>query len=483
VDAIDEDGVMMTPDNAEYKFHSHRGISQRTFEFYGVYTEFVEGEPTKIGFKYPNDAIKFREFSEKKFYSQGPMSEAGLFGKDKFDPGSKKSITITEGEYDALSVYEISNGNTAAVSVRSGSSARLDCTRDWDYINSFSRIILAFDADEVGQRAAKEVASLFDFQRVYHVTLNRHKDANAYLQAEEASDFYDAWAAAKRYAPDNIISTLAEFEESLKEAKEDILATYPFKQLQEKLYGLHAGEVIVFKGMEGIGKTEIFRAIEHHILSTTKHNVGILHLEEDNGETVKALAGYELQQPCGLPDSNVSNSEILKAVAKLAGPNEDRIHIHSSFDVEDEGGILDNIRFLVSASKCKFIFLDHISWLATGNETDDDERKKLDRISQKLKLLAKELRFCLIMISHVNDEGKTRGSRNITKVANTVIHLDRDVTSSDTPLRLSTFLTVEKARLRGAQTGKAGAVILDTSTFTLRDTKVEDDIKVPRLAS
>ena len=472
----------MEPDNAEYKFHPHRGISQRTFEFYGVYTQLVEGEPTKVGFKYPNDSIKFREFNEKKFYSQGPMSEAGLFGKDKFDPGSKKSITITEGEYDALSTYEITNGNTAAVSVRSGSSAKVDCTRDWEYINSFGRIIIAFDSDEVGQKSAREVASLFDFQKVYHVSLNRHKDANAYLEAGEASEFYEAWNAAKRYSPDNIISTIAEFKESLKESHEDELGTYPFKELQERLYGLHAGEVVVFKGPEGIGKTEIFRAIEHHLLTTTNHNIGILHLEEDNGTTVKSLAGYELQSPCVLPDSTVSDEDIIRAISKLAGPNEDRIHIHSSFDVEDESGIMDNIRFLVSASRCKFVFLDHISWLATGNETDEDERKKLDRISQRLKLLAKELRFCLCMISHVNDEGKTRGSRNITKVANTVIDLSRDITSDDEDTRLSTFLTVEKARL-GGRTGKAGIVKFDTRTYTLKDVSSTNGttIKVPRL--
>jgi hypothetical protein len=94
--------------------------------------------------------------------------------------------------------------------------------------------------------------------------------------------------------------------------------------------------------------------------------------------------------------------------------------------------------------------LDHISWLATGTD-DEDERRKLDRVSQKLKLLAKELRFCLVMISHVNDDGKTRGSRNISKVANTVISLERDILGESQ----STFFIVEKARL-GGRAGRAG---------------------------
>ena len=80
--------------------------------------------------------------------------------------------------------------------------------------------------------------------------------------------------------------------------------------------------------------------------------------------------------------------------------------------------------------------------MATGQEDDEDERRKLDRISQKLKLLAKELRICIIEVSHVNDNGQTRGSRNITKVASTVIHVERNVLEEDAP----TEFTIEKNR-------------------------------------
>lgn len=478
-DGETSDLTIEEPKNATYEFHPHRSISRQTFEFYNVHTQFVDGEPTKVGFIYPNNAVKFRTFKEKEFHSVGPMAEAGLFGVNFFDIGSKQSITITEGEYDALAVYEICHGNTAAVSVRSASSAKRDCTRDYDYINSFSKIILAFDNDEPGQSAARSVASLFDFNKVYHVKLNRHKDANAYLEAGEAEEFYEAWKNARRYSPDNIMSTFAEFARSLKQTKEDRLATYPHEGLQNALYGLYRGDSIVFKGDEGIGKTEIFRLLEHHILKTTNCNIGILHLEEDNGTTVKALAGYELKSPTVLPDSTYSDEDIIGAIRKLTKDDERRIHIHSSFDVEDENAILDNIRYLVSAAGCDFIFLDHISWLATGQD-DDDERKKLDRISQRLKLLAKELRFCLIMISHVNDNGKTRGSRNITKVANTVIHLHRDLTADSEIERNTTHLVVEKARL-GGNTGPAGSLVFDKSTYTLREVEKVDAIRVPNL--
>lgn len=470
------DGELMAePENATYKIFGHRGISPATFEFYNVWTQFVDDQPTKVGFVYPNKAVKFRSVNEKVFISEGPMEAAGCFGSDKFDPGSRESITLVEGEYDALAAYEALRGQSAVVSIRSASTAKKSATIDYEYINSFGKIILCFDNDGPGETAARTVASLFDFGKVYHVRLTRHKDANAYLEAGEADEFVSAWKAAKRYAPEGIISTMDEFAQSLKKAREDIIGTYPFAGLQERLYGLARGEFAVFKGLEGIGKTEVFRALEHHLLTTTKSNIGIIHLEEDNGTTLRALAGYHMSVPAVLPDSGVSDDDVLRSIADLGGTDA-RISIHSSFDLDDDQAIIDNIRFLVSAAGCDFIFLDHISWLAMGND-EEDERRKLDRIAQKSKLLAKELGFWLGTISHVNDNGQTRGSRYITKVANTVVDLSRNIRADD----LNLYFVIEKARL-GGRTGPAGYAVFDRETGKLREPNAEDTIKIPSLS-
>lgn len=437
----------------EYDIVGHRGISRKTFEFYGVKTKFLDGEPSEVGFPYGQHGMKIRDLHVKKnMKCVGGFSEAGLFGQERFDPGSKDSITIFEGEFDAMAGYEMLKGKSACVSIKSGAgSALLDCRKQWDYINSFAKIYLCFDNDEQGINATKSLQGLFDFQKVYHVKFHSRKDANEFLENSDSDAFWKTWHSAKRFTPDNIISSFSEIESALDISTEDHLADYPFPELNSKLYGLHAGEVVVVKAQEGVGKTEFFRALEYSIVKNTKHPIGVIHLEEDNGTTIKAIAGYELEVPAVLPDCGLSKQDILSAYKKAVQDDEGRIHIHSSFDVEDESAFLGNIRFLVSAAGCRIIFLDHISWLATGL-ADEDERKKLDRVSQKLKLLAKELRFCLVMISHVNDDGKTRGSRNISKVANTVISLDRDILNED----MTTYFLIEKARL-GGRTGKAGS--------------------------
>lgn len=463
------------------RYLSHRGISEATMRYYGVKTKFLDDIPFEIGFRYPSGSLKIRSFEGKVFRTEGPMKEPGLFGKDKFDPGSKESITICEGEFDALSITEATRFRTAGVSVRSGviGQAMKDCIADRDYINSFKRIILCFDNDDTGQRAAREISSLFDFNKLYNVKFTKYKDANDYFQADEVDSLIRVWENAKRYSPDNIISSFSDVSASLKDSREDMIGTYPFNKLQDALYGLHKGEVIVFKGMSGIGKTEVFRAMEHHLLKTTKANIGIIHMEEDNGTTVKAIAGYELGIPATLPDIGISNEDILEGYRRAVGGNDSRVHLYSSFEMEDENVILDNIRFLATAADCQFIFLDHITWLATGMK-QEDERLKLDRLSQKLKLLAKELRFCLIMISHTNDDGRTRGSRNIENVANTMVHLERDKKSADSLDRRITSFMIEKARL-GGHTGPAGIAILDLFTGILRNTTEQDFIRTPDL--
>jgi twinkle protein len=454
----------------KFEYYPNNGLSLNTLKFYKVLTKFIDSKPAATGYEYPNGAIKLRRIGATKgnrFTSVGPMTEATLFGKDKFDPGSRQSITITEGEKDALSIYQVTGGTTAAVSVRNAATAVGDCKKEYDYINSFDKIIICLDNDDAGKSAAKEVASLFDFKKVYNVKLIKYKDANEYLDANDDKELFNAWRGASKYTPDNIISSFNDIEKSLEESKDDLITDYPFSQLNEMLWGLFKGEVIVVKGDEGIGKTEIFRAIEYHVLKTTNIPIGIIHLEEDNATTVKAIATYELRQPIIIPDSVVSKTDVMEAYKKAVKGSEDRVYIHSSFSVDDENDFLNNIRFLVTVCGCQLIFLDHISWLATGG-VDEDERKKLDRISQKLKLLAKELRFCMVMISHVNDDGKTRGSRNISKVANTVINLSRNTVAADLNERSRMYLTVEKARL-GGHTGPAGYLVFNRDTATLDD--------------
>lgn len=468
----------VTTTNGDFKFIDHRGITKESFEFYETWAKIVDGTPVEIGFRYPNGGVKVRNLLEKRFHTHGDMKGATLFGKNRFDKGSHKSITITEGELDAITIHQVIGSFTAAVSVPSSSSAYKACKEEWSYINSFDKIILCFDNDVPGNEAARKVATLFDFNKIYRVVLDKYKDPNDYLQHDEPKELAMAWHGAKKYTPDNIISSFKDVAASLSRSKADMLATYPHEGLQNALYGLHKGEYITFKGDEGIGKTEMFRWMEHHILKTIPDSkIGIIHLEDDEGDVVRGIATYEEKYPYIHPESVASDEDVMKAYRKAVSENEDRVFIYDKYDVEDEGVLLDTIRFLVSVCGCQFIFLDHITWLAIGSD-QESERIKLDRIARDLKNMAKELRCCIIQISHTNDEGKTRGSRYIAKASHTVIHMTRDIGSSSPHIKRQLNFLVEKAR-KGGNTGRVPHAMFDNETMTLIDPKPERELILP----
>lgn len=449
-----------------YEYLPSRGITKRTLEYYDVKTKInSDGKPISTGYRYPNGSYKVRTLDKKGFYSEGDISKAGLFGRDKFTAGSHKYVTITEGELDALSLYQALG--TPVVSVHSASSAGMDCSVDRSYLNSYERIYLAFDADEAGRDAEAKVAKLFDYNKVYRVAYpgGTRKDANDYIRNGEKDELVNLWWNAKKYLPQTIISSFHEFNKIFKEVPK-VGIPYPFPTLSHMTYGIRTGESVLITAQEGVGKTEIMHAIEYQLLKETKDAIGAIFLEEPKRRHLQAISGIHLRKPVHLPDCRVSDAEAFAALQEVVR-EDDRLHIYSHFGSDDPEVILDTIRFLVSARNCKYILLDHITMVVSGLG-GESERRALDYLSTRLEMMVKELDFALIVVSHVNDEGLTRGSRNISKIADIRIDLKRDVTSSDPVIRRSTHLTVSKNRYCG-RTGPAGVLLFDPATYTLEE--------------
>lgn len=758
-----------------------RGLLPKTLKFFGV--QYV---PTEGTVRYPHgkDAYKVRAKGGKDFYWSGEAQAAPMFGSDKFSSAQSMTLTITEGQDDAMAVYQMM-GHYPVVSVKSSGSAVKDISAQYDWVNSFDKIYLCFDNDKVGQKAAKQVAKLFNVNKVYHVQMDRLKDANEYLMdgAKGVKEFVSLWWNAKKIKPKGIVSSFDEIEKLLNKKDSATIAEYPFATLQEMTYGMREGESVLWKAQEKIGKviqlntplptpsgwttikdlqegddligsdgttvkvtyitpvhtrpyydvtfsdgtviqagdnhrwtvrnlnnrvfvtdtesmfntpdgiiakgskakfmvpcmepaifpekdlpidpyllgiwladgckhnsyvtlsskklklvedyakpyirkesndcfrvrfedltsrqlkdndlylnkhipsdylrssleqrqqlfdgllfdgwsrtskgkqeneyyssdkalfdqvvelarslgyivtcsqrqgryknedggwvyckqaysfryrkvkwkairsivpigeregrcltvdhpdhlfacgdgwtlthnTEVMRAIEHHVLKTTDHNIGIIHLEEEERRSIQGLAGYDLKRPVHLPDSGVSNADVMDAYRKLV-KRDDRVYYYTHFGSDDPDIILGSIRYLAAVAGCKIIFLDHISMVVSGHKDDGDERRKLDRISTELAQMCRELNFNLQFISHVNDDGKTRGSRYISKAADLIITLDRNTEAEDPTIRNKTKLVIEGNRY-ASKSGPAGNLYFNPETFCLTELSDEE---------
>lgn len=448
-----------------YEHLSHRGLTKDTLKFFDIQTKIdKDGKPVSVGFKYPNGSYKIRNLEKKEYHTTGDIANAGLYGRDKFPAGSHKYVTITEGEYDAASLYQVLR--SPCVSVRSSSSAVSDCAADRAWLQSFDRVYLAFDDDAAGRQAARRVAKLFDYNRLYQVKFAPKKDANEYLQADKAEELRNVWHNSKKYLPESIVSAFSEFEEILKEKPKSSVA-YPFKTLNDMTYGIRTGEVVLLTAQEKVGKTSIMHAIEYHLLKETKDAIGAIYLEEPKRLHLQALAGLELRKPVHLPDCNVAEGEVLSAVKKLVG-EDDRLHVYSHFGSDDPDVLLDTIRFLVSARSCRYVLLDHITMAVTGLAGENNERRALEYLATRLAMMVRELDFSLIMVSHVNDYGQTRGSHYITKVADITISAKRDTLHIDPVERNTIHLTIPYNRF-AARSGPAGDLRMDELTYILRE--------------
>lgn len=472
-----KEGKGFLDESFTYEYLKQRGINRDTFEFYDTKTKIdAEGKPLSIGFPYPNGAFKIRQLDKKAFHSVGDINKAGLFGRNKFAAGSHKYITITEGELDALSLWQVLK--SPVVSVRSSSSAKLDASIDRSYLNSFERIYLAFDGDEPGRDAAAAVAKLFDYNKVYDVRFpgGDRKDANDYLRAGEESELRNIWWNAKKFLPDNIVSSLADFEKELR-IPPKFGVSYPFPTLTRMTYGLRTGEVVLVTAPSGVGKTEIVHTILHHVLKETDDAVGAIFLEESKQRLLQAMAGIELRRPVHLPDSGCSPSETYAALKQVVR-TDDRLHVYSHFGSDNPEALLDTIRFLVSARGCRWIFFDLIS-LAVAGLGGDREREALEYLSARLEIMTQELDFGLIMVSHVNDFGQTRGSRMILNNCHIRIDAQRDISADSDRSRLTTHLKITKNR-PAYHTGPAGDLIFDPVSCTLsEDFGIESPSIVP----
>lgn len=461
-------------DRKKYKFQYAPvlGFDQDVLEFFDCKVGIAEdtNEPEVLTHPHPNGRILWRFLKEKDFRWHGEkLSDQGcLFGLDKFPPGGK-AITIVEGAKDALAVYQMFGKKYPVVAVTSAQQAKNECAQEYEYLNSFDKIYLCFDSDEAGQTAADKVARLFDFNKVYLVSMTK-KDPYEYFASKSSQEFVSTWWNAKRFLPEGILSSFSEFDTIIDEDIEKPSVPYPFQTLQEMTYGIRSGEMVLLTAQEGIGKTEILRAIEYHLLKTTKEKIGIIHLEENKARTLKGLVGYEMQRPIHLPVFAIPKEEIKAGLRKVIGEDE-RVHIYSHFGSDDPDVILSTIRFLAGSCGCKYIFLDHITMVVTGL-AGDDERRALDYISTRLAMMVEELDFTLFLISHINDEGQTRGSRNIGKVADLRIDMHRDIKEENERKRNTTSLMVSKNRYAG-KTGPGGFLYFDPDTYTL--TEVDAD--------
>ena len=460
-----------------------RGLTKDTLKKFGVRLSVSNGLPTRHHYPYHNSsgdiiAWKVRQVP-KTFHAEGNIKDAGLFGQQVFPAGGKK-LTLCEGELDALASYQMRGSSWPTVSIKTGAaSAYTECKKAFEYLNSFEEIIINFDNDEPGKKAAKEVASLFP--KKAKIFQGQLKDACEYLKDHKSKEYVSEWWNAKEYRPDDILSGEAMWDIVTQERAE-ATAHYPWSGLQAMTFGIRTSEMTTVLAGTGVGKTQFLREISQHVFNSTEHNLGLIYLEETKWLTGRGPMSIYMNRPLHLPTTTYTDEELREAHDATWGT--DRLFtLSDSWSDNSIDYIMDKITYLAVGCDCKFIVLDHISFLVS--DQSGDERKMLDEIAHKLKAATVDLDINLHIIAHARrqtgkplEEGgqvslsDIRGTAGIGQLSNLVMGLERDGQNEDPIIANTTTVRIVKNRFSG-KTGVAARLFYDE--FTGRMTEVYDD--------
>ena len=463
---------------------TERSISKETAQKYNTDVKVNGNMNTHHIYKYfdesgNNIGNKVRNISTKDMWVEGSMTEALLFGQNIFAPNGKY-ITITEGEVDAMSAYELLGSKWACVSIKTGAGSALrDCKKAFEYLDSFDQIVISFDMDKQGREASEKVAQLFSPNKckIMHM---EHKDANEYLQINKREEFTRAWWNAQPYTPAGIVN-LKDLKSTIFEEEYCETCLYPWTKLNDKTYGMRTGELITFTSGAGMGKSSIMRELMYHMLKNTNDNVGILALEESIKNTTFNIMSVDANARLYINEirKKYSQEELDTWFDNTVGTG--RFFAFDHFGSINNDEILSRVRFMAQALDCKWIFLDHLSILVSGQE-DNDERKSIDILMTKLRSLVEQTGIGLLLVSHLrrptgdrgHEDGKEvslshlRGSASIAHLSDSVIALERDQQAEDEVLANTTTIRILKNRYTG-DTGIATHLFYDRETGRMKE--------------
>ena len=457
-----------------------RGISSDTAK---VYKCAKEGQNYHFNYTTPSGdivATKTRT-PDKDFRIAGDWSSAGLYGQNLFSKGGK-FVTVVEGEFDAMAAYQMLGSKYPVVSIRNGAaSAVKDIQKQYEWLDSFDNVVICFDADDPGQKAASQIAELFGAKAKVFKHLDGMKDACDYLQQKKTKEFSDKWWASEQHVPDGIVVGSSLLQEVMRPiAPSD--CDYPFAGLNGLTYGIRKGELVTITAGSGLGKSQFVREIVWHVLNKTEDCMGLMFLEESVRKTGLSLMSLAANKPLHLPDSESTSQEKMDAFNATLGT--DRIYLFDHFGSTSVDNIINRVRYLSKGLGCQYIFLDHIS-IVVSAQASGYERKAIDEIMTKLRMLVQETGIALIVVSHLkrpeskgHEEGaatslaQLRGSGSIAQLSDMVIGLERNGQAEDVNERNTTRVRVLKNRFSGT-TGPACSLLYSRDTG--RMTEVNDD--------
>lgn len=201
--------------------------------------------------------VKYRTIDKK--FSQEKNAEPCLFNRDNI---TGKTLIITEGEFDCMALVQY--GFKSVVSLPSGTNDHRWIENEWKFLEQFKTIYLCMDDDEAGHGAVNILVTRLGNWRCKSVVFT-HKDALECLQSKTPeSTMQNCFNDAIEFPPTSLEPASNFYEEVVDlfvnpDKLNGINTGFP--GLNYFLKGWRKGELTIWTGQNGSGKTTILNQI------------------------------------------------------------------------------------------------------------------------------------------------------------------------------------------------------------------------------
>lgn len=433
-----------------------RGISKAVLDKYGVVrlADMNKGEPVLVhktdgSFEYkPSNTIAFPYYDvstkklvaaklrtglERNFWYDGETSKMSFFGTN-VSPSSARTLVIVEGETDTLTVAQAVPD--VAVWGLPGNVVDKCFKPALHVIKQFSKVVVLFDNDEVGERLRAEAMALLPVGKAYDARYPAgHKDANELLCAGKEAELRRIIRDAKQITPKGVVEKndfIRRAKDAIYTKTEGIGVSTGFPSLDLAIGGFSPGKVLTIVSGTGAGKSTVTECLALNAarngaktffipLEMLDTQVGIRMAQQYLRKDFYTNPYFDINS---LPEAKVDEA------LEFVGEN---IHFFDHFGAVDIEKLIDTCETVIDSQDVKVIVLDHITGAASGDEGLD--WNKLDLACSKMKSLALRKKVCVVIVSHISrDKGNEedvpklehiRGGNGVAQWSDAVLGMGR----------------------------------------------------------
>ena len=401
-----------TPTEKLLNYFQSRMISKETVEranisAVDIWMPGCERGQTERAIAFPltrgGEVINIKYRTHDKRFRQEKDAEPIFYGLDSI--GDASEVVVTEGEFDALSVWEC---GLPAISVPSGAvqknesdnSPKMEFIANCADLLDGKTLVIATDADQPGLLLEEELARRFGKDRCRRVNYpDGCKDLNDVLKQHGKTEVLACIHNAEFYPLEGLHRADAYTKDVMRLHSEGrrrgISTGWP---LFDELATVRPGDVWVVTGVPNSGKSEFIDALSVNLAKRENWNFAVCSFENEPDEHIaKWLEKYTEQPFWDGPSRRLTEGQVLTAMPWV------NQHFHlirnDSDEPQDIDWVLQKAKAAVMRHGIRGLIIDPYNELE-GNRPDEPETKFISRMLGQVRRFAQVHGVCVFFIAH-----------------------------------------------------------------------------------